>query len=137
MNQVCYKVIGNDLTVTLAAEAGQLQLNVMEPVMVYSIMESMALLTNGMDALSSMCIDGITANEAHCRDMVLNSIGIVTALNPYIGYKNSSKIAKEALETGKSVYELVIAYNILSKEALDEILDPENMLAPKYFAPKV
>ena len=137
MNQVCYKVIGNDLTVTMAAEAGQLQLNVMEPVMVYSIMESMALLTNGMDALSSMCIDGITANEAHCRDMVLNSIGIVTALNPYIGYKNSSKIAKEALETGKSVYELVIAYNILSKEALDEILDPENMLAPKYFAPKV
>lgn len=131
MNQVCYRVIGNDLTVSLGAEAGQLQLNVMEPVMVYSIMESMQLLTNGMDALREKCIDGITANEAHCREMVLNSIGIVTALNPYIGYKNSTKIAKEALETGKSVYNLIIEHGILPKEQLDDILNPENMLAPK------
>ncbi len=137
MNQVCYKVIGNDLTVTMAAEAGQLQLNVMEPVMVYSIMESMALLTNGMDTLGKMCIDGITANEAHARDLVYNSIGIVTALNPYIGYKNSTKIAKEALATGRSVYDLVLENKILSKEELDEILNPENMLEPKYFTPKL
>ncbi len=137
MNQVCYKVIGNDLTVTMAAEAGQLQLNVMEPVMVYSIMESMTLLARGMDTLGQMCVDGITANEAHCRNMVLNSIGIVTALNPYIGYKNSTMIAKEALETGRSVYDLVLEYKILSKEAMDEILNPENMLEPKYFTPKV
>ncbi|MDP3353559.1 MAG: aspartate ammonia-lyase [Flavobacteriaceae bacterium] len=131
MNQVCFRVIGNDLTVTFAAEAGQLQLNVMEPVLTYAIMESMALLTNGMDTLREKCIDGITANVEHCRNMVLNSIGIVTALNPHIGYKNSTKIAKEALETGKSVYNLVLEYNILSKEQLDDILNPENMLAPK------
>ncbi|HEX5743782.1 MAG TPA: aspartate ammonia-lyase, partial [Flavobacteriaceae bacterium] len=131
MNQVCFRVIGNDLTVTFAAEAGQLQLNVMEPVLIYAILESMALLTNGMDTLREKCIDGITANEEHCRSMVLNSIGIVTALNPHIGYKNSTKIAKEALETGKSVYNLVLEYNILSKEQLDDILNPENMLAPK------
>lgn len=131
MNQVCYRVIGNDLTVTMAAEAGQLQLNVMEPVLTYAIMESMQLLSNAMDTLREKCIDGITANEAHCREMVLHSIGIVTALNPYIGYKNSTKIAKEALETGKSVYNLVLEHNILSQEQLDEILNPENMLAPK------
>ena len=131
MNQICFRVIGNDLTVTMAAEAGQLQLNVMEPVLTYAIMESMALLSNGMDTLATKCIDGITANEAHCRDMVLHSIGIVTALNPHIGYKNSTKIAKEALETGKSVYNLVLEHNLLSKEKLDDILNPENMLAPK------
>ncbi|WP_442787521.1 aspartate ammonia-lyase [Flavobacterium suncheonense] len=131
MNQVCFRVIGNDLTVTMAAEAGQLQLNVMEPVLTYAIMESMQLLSNAMDTLRKKCIDGITANEEHCREMVLHSIGIVTALNPYIGYKNSTKIAKEALETGKSVYNLVLEHNILSKEQLDDILNPENMLAPK------
>ncbi|HEY0091245.1 MAG TPA: aspartate ammonia-lyase [Flavobacterium sp.] len=137
MNQVCYRVIGNDLTVTMAAEAGQLQLNVMEPMIVFSIMESMALLTNGMDTLAEKCVVGITANEEHCRTMVLNSIGIVTALNPYIGYKNSTKIAKEALATGRSVYDLVLEYKILSKAEIDEILNPENMLEPKYFTPKV
>lgn len=131
MNQICFKVIGNDLTVTLAAEAGQLQLNVMEPVMIFSILESMMLLSNGMQTLATKCVDGITANEAHCKAMVMNSIGIVTALNPYIGYKNSTKIAKEALETGASVYDLVLKYNILSVEELDKILDPENMLAPQ------
>ncbi len=131
MNQICFKVIGNDLTVTLAAEAGQLQLNVMEPVMTFSILESMMLLANGMQTLATKCVDGITANEAHCKAMVMNSIGIVTALNPFIGYKNSTKIAKEALETGASVYDLVIKYNILSMEEMDKILDPENMLAPQ------
>ena len=131
MNQICYRVIGNDLTVTMAAEAGQLQLNVMEPVIAFSILESMALLINGMATLESRCINGITANEAHCREMVLRSIGIVTALNPYIGYKNSTKIAREALESGSGVYELVLKYNLLSQEHLDNILNPETMLAPK------
>ncbi|AEW85817.1 aspartate ammonia-lyase [Flavobacterium columnare] len=133
MNQVCFRVIGNDLTVTMAAEAGQLQLNVMEPVLIYAILESMQLMSQAMDTLREKCINGITANEEHCREMVLHSIGIVTALNPYIGYKNSTKIAKEALETGKSVYNLVLEHNILSKEQLDDILNPENMLAPKNF----
>ena len=131
MNQVCFRVIGNDLTVTFAAEAGQLQLNVMEPVLGYAIMESIILLENGMNTLRTKCIDGITANEAHCREQVLRSIGIVTALNPYIGYKNSTKIAKEALETGKGVYDLILEHQILPKEQLDYILNPINMLAPK------
>ncbi len=130
VNQVCYKVIGNDLTVTFAAEAGQLQLNVMEPVLCHAIMENIHFLGNALDTLVEKCVLGITANREVCLNMVKNSIGIVTALNPYIGYKNSTKIAKEALETGKSVYDLVLEHNILSQERLDEILDPKNMLAP-------
>jgi aspartate ammonia-lyase len=130
MNQTCFKIIGNDLTVTMAAEAGQLQLNVMEPVIAYAILESVHILINALDCLRLNCIDGITANEEHTKNMVLNSIGIVTALNPYIGYKNSTKIAKEALEKNLSVYDLVLHYDLLSKEKLDEILNPENMLGP-------
>ena len=107
VNQVCFKVIGNDLTVTFAAEAGQLQLNVMEPVICQAIMESIVFLERALDTLREKCIVGITANKEVCLNMVKNSIGIVTALNPYIGYKNSTKIAKEALQTGKSVYDLV------------------------------
>ena len=128
-NQVCFKVFGNDTTVNFAAEAGQLQLNVMEPIIVQSILESITWLTNAMDTLRTKCVDGITVNAEHCETMVKNSIGIVTALNPYIGYKNSTKIAKEALETGGSVYDIVLAKGLLSKEELDRILDPENMLA--------
>lgn len=131
VNQTCFKVIGNDLTVTLASEAGQLELNVMEPVIINSILESISILINAMDCLRENCIDGITANADHCKKNVLNSIGIVTALNPYIGYVNSTKIAKEALETGKSVYDLVLDQQILSKEELDTILDPINMVGPK------
>jgi len=130
VNQVCYKVIGNDLTVTFAAEAGQLQLNVMEPVLCHSIMESNNFLGNALDTLREKCIVGITANKEICLNMVKHSIGIVTALNPYIGYKNSTKIATEALETGKSVYDLVIEHQLLTKEKLDKILDPANMLNP-------
>ncbi|MEC5158146.1 aspartate ammonia-lyase [Chryseobacterium sp. MP_3.2] len=129
VNQVCYRVIGNDLTVTFAAEAGQLQLNVMEPVLCASIVESMNYLQRAMDTLRSKCIEGITANREVCRNLVMNSIGIVTALNPYIGYKASTKIAQEAMETGKTVYDLVLEQNILTKEKLDEILDPKNMLS--------
>lgn len=128
VNQVCFKVYGNDLTVTFAAEAGQLQLNVMEPVLCQSIIENIVFLQRAIDTLRIKCIDGITANRDVCRNMVINSIGIVTALNPYIGYKNSTKIAKEALETGKSVYDLVLEKELLSKDKLEEILDPKNML---------
>jgi aspartate ammonia-lyase len=130
MNQICFKVIGNDLTVTFAAEAGQLQLNAMEPILAYSIMESMVFMKRGMDTLRLKCIDGITANRDVCESMVKKSIGIVTALNPVIGYKHSTRIAKKALETGKGVYEIVLEEGILSKEELDEILKPENMLGP-------
>ncbi|MDR0790451.1 MAG: aspartate ammonia-lyase [Bacteroidales bacterium] len=133
MNQVCYKVIGNDLTVTLASENAQLELNVMEPVLIYSLFESINLLTNGFNTLRTLCIDGIRADVENCERQVKNSIGIVTALNPVIGYKNSTKIAKEAMATGKGVYDLVLEHDILNKEDLDTILKPENMVEPVKF----
>ena len=128
VNQIAFKVIGNDLTVSLAAEAGQLELNVMEPVIVQSLFESIEMLKNGMKVLTIRCIEGITANEEHCRKTVQNSIGLVTALNPYIGYDASTLIAKQAMETGRSVYDLVLEQGLLSKEKLDFILAPENMV---------
>jgi aspartate ammonia-lyase len=128
-NQVCFKVIGNDTAVCFAAEAGQLQLNVMEPVIAECILESQTWLMNAMNTLRSKCVDGITVNADHCYDMVKNSIGIVTALNPYIGYKNSTKVAKEALQTGRSVYDLVLEHGLMTKEKLDEALDPKAMTA--------
>lgn len=128
VNQVCFKVIGNDLSVSFASEAGQLQLNVMEPILCHSIMESISFLNNALETLIDKCIIGITANRENCLNMVRNSIGIVTALNPHIGYKNATKIAKEALESGKSVYNLVLEHNLLSQDKLDQILDPINML---------
>lgn len=129
-NQTCFKVIGNDTTVMIAAEAGQLQLNVMEPVITQCIIESQTWLGRAMDTLRERCVDGITVDAEHNAETVRNSIGIVTALNPYIGYKNSTKIAKEALETGASVYDLVLRDKILTKEKLDAILDPKHMLDP-------
>ncbi len=133
VNQIAYKVIGNDLTVTLAAEAGQLELNVMEPIIIQSLFESMIMLKNGMRTLRMKAIDGITVNREHLKKMVLNSIGIVTALNPVLGYEASSSIAKEALDTGASVYDLVLERKLLSKEKLDEILSPKNMISPRKF----
>lgn len=132
VNQIAFKVIGNDLTVTLAAEAGQLQLNVMEPIIAQSIFESIEMLKNGMQTLKYRCIDGITANEDVCLAYVMNSIGLVTALNPYLGYEISTTLAKEALETKRGIYELVLERKLMSKEKLDQILLPENMIAPQH-----
>ena len=132
-NQVCFKVIGNDTAVCFAAEAGQLQLNVMEPVIVECILESQTWLINVMNTLRTLCVNGITVNAEHCQKMVKNSIGIVTALNPYIGYKASTKVAKEALETGASVYDLVLEHGLMTKEKLDEALDPKAMTASHDF----
>ncbi len=131
VNQIAFKVIGNDLTVGLASEHGQLELNVFEPVIVQSLFESIEMLKNGMDVLNRSCIKGITANEEHCLMMIKNSIGIVTALNPYISYDSANELAKDALESGRGVYELVLEKNLLSKEKLDEILAPENMIKPQ------
>ena len=132
-NQVCFKVIGNDTAVCFAAEAGQLQLNVMEPVIVECILESQTWLINVMNTLRTLCVEGITVNAEHCQKMVKNSIGIVTALNPYIGYKASTKVAKEALETGRSVYDLVLEKGLMTREKLDEALDPKAMPASHDF----
>ncbi|PWQ93711.1 aspartate ammonia-lyase [Leucothrix arctica] len=128
VNQIAFKVIGNDLTITLGAEAGQLELNVMEPVMVESLFESIEILKRGMDTLGSRCIAGITANEAVCAANVKNSIGIVTALNPLLGYEICTALAKEALEYGRSVYDLVLEQELLTKAQLEEVLAPEKMV---------
>lgn len=130
MNQICYKVIGNELCVTMAGDAAQMELNAMEPVMAQCDFESVDLMINGFETLRKRCVEGITPNIERCRKEVHESIGVVTALNPVIGYKNSTKIAKEALETGRSVYDLVLEHGILNKEELDTILAPENMIKP-------
>lgn len=131
VNQIAFKVIGNDITVTMAAEAGQLELNVMEPVIVQSIFESIEMLKNGMSTLRSRCIEGITANPENCRAMVENSIGLVTALNPVLGYETCTKLAKEALERNIGVYDLVIEKKLLTNEKLNKLLKPENMINPQ------
>lgn len=131
VNQVAFQVIGNDITVTLAAEAGQLQLNVMEPVLAFNVLQSLRLQIRAINTLSSKCIRGITANRERCLDLVNNSIGIITALNPYIGYDNASRIAKQAVTNGASVRDLVLAEGLLSPAELDEVLSIDNMTAPR------
>ncbi len=131
VNQIAFKVIGNDLVITMAAEGGQLELNVFEPVIVQSLFESIEMLKNGMMTLKLKCIDGITANADRCRELVEGSIGIVTALNPALGYETCTKLAKEALDTNRGVYELVVEKKLLSKTELDDLLKPENMIKPR------
>jgi aspartate ammonia-lyase len=131
VNQVAFQVIGNDLALTMAAEGGQLQLNVMEPLIAFKIFDSIRLLQRAMDMLREHCIVGITANEARCRELVEHSIGLVTALNPYIGYKNATRIAGLALESGRGVLELVREEGLLDEAMLADILRPENMIAPR------
>jgi len=118
------------LTITMASEAGQLELNVMEPVIAQSIFESTEMLKNSMATLQFRCIDGITANEAGCRLLVENSVALVTALSPVLGYEVCGDLATEALSTGKSIAELVIEKELLSKEETEKLLTPENMLQP-------
>ena len=130
VNQTAFHVIGNDLAITMAAEAGQLQLNAMEPLIVFKILQSINMLAAAMTMLSTRCIAGITANREHCRKQVESSAGLATALTPYIGYDLASEIAKEAIKTGRSVVSLIVERNILDREQIDRILDPENMVAP-------
>lgn len=130
MNQICFKVIGNELCVTMAGEAAQMELNAMEPIMAQCDFESVDIMINGFETLRTRCVEGIVPNPEKCLNDVHLSISVVTALNPVIGYKNSTKIAKEALETGKSVYDLVLEHGILTKEELDTVLAPENMIKP-------
>ena len=131
VNQVCFDVIGGDVTVTLAAEAGQLQLNVFEPVIAYRLLRSIETLKNGCVVLRERCVEGITANPGRMRQFVEHSIGIVTALVPVIGYEHATSVAKEALESGKGVYDIVTARGLLTREQLDRILDPEAMTGKK------
>ncbi|MGP4048660.1 aspartate ammonia-lyase [Streptomyces sp. 2A115] len=130
VNQVAFRVIGHDLTVTMAAEAGQLQLNAFEPVIAHSLFESLSHLTAACHTLADRCVAGITANTEHLRRGVEYSIGVITALNPHIGYTAATGIAAEALVTGRSVLSLVIARQLLTKAELAEILSPENLVRP-------
>ncbi|MCJ2163424.1 MULTISPECIES: aspartate ammonia-lyase [unclassified Pseudodesulfovibrio] len=133
VNQVAFDIIGKDMTITMASEAGQLQLNVMEPIIAHSLFQGIEHLARACFILRKRCIDGITANREHCRKLVENSVGIITALNPIIGYENSASVAKEALETGGSVYDLIIKRKLMDKEKLDRILSAENMMHPRFF----
>jgi len=130
VSEVCYQVIGNDLVVTLASEAGQLELNPYLPIIAYNLFESTRMLRNVMITLARRCISGITANSCACAEMVRSCLGIATALNPYIGYEKASKIAEEAYETGRSVYDIVLERGALSKKQLDKILSPKNLIRP-------
>jgi aspartate ammonia-lyase len=131
VNQVAFHIIGHDMTITMAAEAGQLELNVMEPVIAYNMLSGLLMLRNACVTLTSRCVLGIKANREQCRRYVENSIGLVTALNPILGYERSVAIATQALETGRSVYDLVLEKGWLSKETLDDLLTPENMTRPR------
>ncbi len=128
VNQICFQVIGNDVTITMAAEAGQLQLNVMEPVMFFNLYRNLEILTNGCRVLSEKCVNGITANRDVCRIFVERSIGLVTALNPIIGYEKSAEIAKEALASGRGIVELVVEKGYLTKEQVEDLLNPEKLI---------
>ena len=127
VNQVAFLVIGNDTTITMAAEAGQLELNAFEPVILFRLFESITCLANAVHTLTVHCVNGITANESHCKEQLEKSVGIVTALCPYLGYKKSAEIAKEALKRGMKVKDLVLWYGLMDKEELERILDPYAM----------
>jgi aspartate ammonia-lyase len=135
VNQIAFEVIGNDITVSFAAEAGQLQLNAFEPIIAHSLFKSIAHLARGCDVLRERCVTGITANRERMARMVETSIGIVTALNPHIGYAAASELARDALATGRTIYELVLEKKLLSKARLDEILKPEALTRPGVVAP--
>ncbi|MDG6265464.1 aspartate ammonia-lyase [Glaesserella parasuis] len=134
VNQVCFKIIGNDTCITLAAEAGQLQLNVMEPVIGQAMFESIDILANACVNLRDKCIDGITVNKEICEGYVFNSIGIVTYLNPFIGHHEGDIVGKICATTGRSVREVVLERGLLTEEQLDDILSVENLMNPKYKA---
>ncbi len=131
INQIAYEVIGNDVTVTFAAEAGQLQLNAFEPIIAHSLFKSIKHLHNGCVTLTERCVRGIRANRERLREMVENSIGIVTALNPYIGYANATAVAAEADATGGSVYRIVLERGLMTQAQLDRLMRPEELTRPR------
>lgn len=130
INQIAFQVIGNDHTISIASEAGQLELNVMEPVLVFNLLQSLSILQNGIKVFKKYAIEGITANIDHCREMVEQSVGIITAINPHVGYEVAARVAKEAIQTNRSVREICIEKGILTEEELNVILDPYEMTAP-------
>ncbi|EHE0558216.1 aspartate ammonia-lyase [Campylobacter upsaliensis] len=131
VGEACYEVIGNDVTIMLCSERGEFELNAFEPGIAYGLFNSLILLENAMKTLANKAIKGLKANPEACKKLVLNSIGIVTAFNPVLGYEKSASMAKEALQTGKAVGDICLERGYLSKEEIDKILDPKNMLNPQ------
>ena len=131
MNQVAFNIIGNDFTITMAAEAGQLELNAFEPVLFYNIFESIETLQGAVKTLTDNCIEGITANKEKCRKLFENSVSLSTALCPYIGYKKSAEVAKLALKTNRSIKEIILEKKLIDEDKLDEILDPYKLTGVK------
>ena len=136
VNQIAFEVIGNDVTISFAAEAGQLQLNAFEPIIAHSLFKSVTHLKAGCLTLAERCVTGITANREHMKATVERSIGLVTALNPIIGYANATEIAQEALLTGAGVADLVLAKGLMTREELDELLRPEHLTQPRHVPPR-
>ncbi|MDD4503740.1 MAG: aspartate ammonia-lyase [Clostridiaceae bacterium] len=130
MNQVAFNIIGNDITITMAAESGQLELNAFEPVIFYNLFESIETLANGVNTLTLNCIEGIIANRERCKSLVDNSVGIITAICPHVGYQRAAKIAKTAIKTGESVRKIILKEGILKESELNKILDPVSMTKP-------
>ena len=130
VNQVAFNIIGNDMTITMAAEAGQLELNAFEPITFYCLFQSIDTLAYAVETFVDNCVSGITANKERCKQLVENSVGIVTALSPHIGYAKAASLAKEALKTGISIRELTLKNGILNEAELNEILDVKNMTEP-------
>jgi aspartate ammonia-lyase len=130
INQVAFQVIGNDHTICLASEAGQLELNVMEPVLVFNLLQSISIMDNAFRVFTQHCLSGIEANRERMKEYVEKSVGVITAVNPHLGYETAARIAREAILTGKSVRELCLQYNVLTEEELDLILDPFEMTHP-------
>ena len=130
VNQVAFNAIGNDMTITMAAEAGQLELNAFEPIIFYCLFQSIDTIAYAVNTFVDNCVIGITANETRCRYFVENSVGIITAICPYVGYQKAAEIAKEAIKTGESVRKLIIEKGLITKEQMDEIMDPVQMTEP-------
>ncbi|HTV33196.1 MAG TPA: aspartate ammonia-lyase [Methylocella sp.] len=135
VNEVAYLVIGQDLTVTLCAEAGQLQLNAFEPMISFCILKSIRMLTNAIDTLARRCVNGIKADPQHCLDLVENAISLVTALGPVLGHETCARIAKRALDENRPLRDLIVEEGLLSKHELAELLRPERLTKPSRFAP--
>lgn len=130
VNQVAFNVIGNDVTITMAAEAGQLELNAFEPITFYCLFQSIDTLAYAIETFVDNCVSGITANEERCRYLVENSVGIITAISPHVGYVKAAEIAKKALSTGETVRSLILKENLMTEEEIDKILDPIHMTEP-------
>jgi aspartate ammonia-lyase len=131
VNQVCFDIIGGDVTVTMAAEAGQLQLNVFEPIIAFRLLGGMTNLTRACKILQERCVEGITANRERMQRFVEESVGVITALVPALGYETTTELAKEALETGRDVYDLVCERGLMTRDQLDRLLNPEAMTSPR------